>query len=910
MIQKLSTSLVLLSAMLIFWSCAESRDSIEPGKPSAVKAPAKPMPASVKAARGVLERLLPARANEFIFEQIPAAKGGYDVFEIAQGPGSKIIVRGNTGVSICSGLNWYLKYHCNCQVAWSGNQLNLPKKLPVVKNEIRKVTTYKHRVYLNYCVFSYTQPWWNWERWQREIDLMALNGVNMPLQVVGQEATWLATFKKLGLTDKEMQEFFVGPAYFAWAWMTNIDKVGGPLPMDWIKSHTKLGQKIGNRQRELGMTPILQAFTGHVPETLKKHYPNAKIRRESRWANCPGTFQMDPLDPLFGKIGKLFIQEQTKLFGTSHYYAGDPFHEGHPPSNAPDYMPAVGRAIFKAMRQADPKAKWVMQSWSLREAILKSVSRDDILVLDLNAKRTWGKRRPFWGRDSVWGLFNDMGGRTYMRGDLYKLLAKFGAPRAKNLIGFGMFDEAIEKNPIMFDALWENAWRSKPVNKTVWVNRYLQRRYGQNCPNAEKAWKFFAGKVYKQIPGSTIIAARPGLTVRKADPNYDVRVHYDPLKFAKSWELLVRDADLAKNAPGYKFDLVEIGSQALSNYALAKYNEVLFAWNTKDIERFRRASKEYLELLDDLDRLVATCEMRMLGTWIKQARSWGQNKKQSDLYEYNARCLVTLWESDYSAVFFDYSWRLWSGLIKQYYKPRWNQFFDMIEHKMKTGQSYQDSHLRLSYNRPVHNSNKFYAKQYKWEKKWVRQTGGIPTKPVGDTIAISRELVKKYLPKIKQAQQFARKNNYNNQRPWWKQAPPVIRNITSAKPVRASVNNAGERSAKRVVDGRTNVNGYWEAKGKSWLIVDLKKETEIDAIRLWTYYGDKRYYQYTVQVSNDQKNWKTVVDASKNTTVSTSKGQLWKFSPVKARYIKLNMLKNSANPSMHVIELWAMPTKK
>ena len=247
-----------LSICLLAIACNEAnKKAIGPdcksGKISAsINEPAnvKKLPAAVRAARGVLRRILPLRAHQFVFEQIDADKGN-DVFEVAQGENGKIIVRGNTGVSICSGLNWYLKYHCNCSVAWSGNQLKLPAVLPVVKAKIRKVSPYKKRVYLNYCVFSYTTPWWGWDRWQREIDIMALNGINMPLQVVGQEAVWLATFKKFGLTEKEMQKFFVGPSYFAWAWMTNLDSVGGPLPMSWIKSHTTLGQKICNRQREL-----------------------------------------------------------------------------------------------------------------------------------------------------------------------------------------------------------------------------------------------------------------------------------------------------------------------------------------------------------------------------------------------------------------------------------------------------------------------------------------------------------------------------------------------------------------------------------------------------------------------------------------------------------------------------------
>ncbi|MCL5019655.1 MAG: alpha-N-acetylglucosaminidase N-terminal domain-containing protein, partial [Patescibacteria group bacterium] len=93
---------------------------------------------AVAAAQGIIERLLPAYANSFILASIPK-ENGFDVFEI-ESRSDKVIIRGSTGVAIASGLNWYLKYYCNCYVSWSGDQLNLPEILPPVKPKFRKVT--------------------------------------------------------------------------------------------------------------------------------------------------------------------------------------------------------------------------------------------------------------------------------------------------------------------------------------------------------------------------------------------------------------------------------------------------------------------------------------------------------------------------------------------------------------------------------------------------------------------------------------------------------------------------------------------------------------------------------------------------------------------------------------------------
>ena len=37
--------------------------------------------------------------------------------------------------------------------------------------------------------------WWDWKRWEKEIDWMALQGINLPLAFTGQEAIWQKVFQ-------------------------------------------------------------------------------------------------------------------------------------------------------------------------------------------------------------------------------------------------------------------------------------------------------------------------------------------------------------------------------------------------------------------------------------------------------------------------------------------------------------------------------------------------------------------------------------------------------------------------------------------------------------------------------------------------------------------------------------------
>jgi alpha-N-acetylglucosaminidase len=139
-------------------------------------------------AADVLRRVIPAKADQFDIEHIDS-DNGKDVFEI-QSNGDRIVLRGNNGVSIASALNWYLKYDCHCETSWCGDNLNLPNPLPKVETKIRIVSPLAHRVAFNFCTFSYTMPFWDCNRWQREIDWMAMRGINMPLAITGHEAVW------------------------------------------------------------------------------------------------------------------------------------------------------------------------------------------------------------------------------------------------------------------------------------------------------------------------------------------------------------------------------------------------------------------------------------------------------------------------------------------------------------------------------------------------------------------------------------------------------------------------------------------------------------------------------------------------------------------------------------------------
>uniref|UniRef100_UPI004038A1CF alpha-N-acetylglucosaminidase TIM-barrel domain-containing protein n=2 Tax=Prevotellaceae TaxID=171552 RepID=UPI004038A1CF len=194
----------------------------------------------------ILERIDKGASRKF---QTILVKSDKDFFEIDQKShpssnsrktSSPIIIRGNSWVNIAVGVNWYLKHYAGIHISWNNMTAKIPAVLPRVEKKERHETDLKLRYDFNYCTFSYSMAFWDWNRWQKEIDWMALHGINMPLAIVGEECVWRNMLLKLGYTEEEVGKFIAGPAFLAWWEMNNLEGWGGPLPLNWYKQQEVL----------------------------------------------------------------------------------------------------------------------------------------------------------------------------------------------------------------------------------------------------------------------------------------------------------------------------------------------------------------------------------------------------------------------------------------------------------------------------------------------------------------------------------------------------------------------------------------------------------------------------------------------------------------------------------------------
>jgi alpha-N-acetylglucosaminidase len=699
----------------------------------------------------LINRVIPDQASRFVVEYL-SSKEKADVFEI-ESRINKIILRGNNGVAVASALYFYLTHFCHCQITWNGTNLNMPKLLPHIPKKVRQTSPYKYRYYLNYCTFNYSISWWDWKRWEKEIDWMALHGINMPLAITGEEFIWYTVYKEMGFSDKELQSFFSGPAYFSWFWMGNLDGWGGPLPVSWMKSHMILQKKILQRERELGMKPVLPAFTGHVPAAFKTKFPNARLKA-TNWKNgFDDTYILDPEDSLFALVGKCFLKTQTKLFGTDHFYSADTFNENEPPSDDANYLAKLSERLYKSMEETDPASIWVMQGWLFYsdrkfwkapqiKALLNAVPDKHMVLLDLAAEiePVWKRTNAFYGKPWIWNMLHNFGGNISMFGRMDEVAAapaeSLNDKSSGHMVGIGLTMEGIEQNPVLYELLTEHVWRNEPVDLNRWLDFYTMNRYGILDTNARKAWEIlrltaYNGKVIRD-GAESIITGRP--TFDSATVWTRTKLNYKPSDFLPAWDFMIAAADKCKNSDGFQYDLVDITRQVLANYADFLHEKLARAYQDKDRAAYKKYSDEFLEIIIDMDSLLGTRKDFLFGQWISDARSFGNSVEEKALYERNARDLITLW-GDKNSPLHEYSCRQWSGLLNDFYKARWEKFFKITSDSLEYGKEFD----QVTFGKYISD----------WEWQWVNMRKDYPTEPAGNSIDQSISLYRKYINKIK-----------------------------------------------------------------------------------------------------------------------------------------------------------------
>lgn len=690
----------------------------------------------MKALEQLAVRILGHHASLFRFEQSKEKES--DVFELRH-EGDHVSVKGSDGPAMAAGLYWYLTHCAGGHVSWHGSHLGRVADLPALPQPVvRRKSWGRYRYFLNYCCFSYSLAYWDWEKWEHLIDWMALHGVNLPLSVTGLEAVWQRVCMRLGLSEEETQDFLPGAAFLPFGWMGCLDGWTGPLSDHWIEEHERLGQRILARQRELGMTPVVQGFSGHVPSALSRLFPEVPFQK-IRWLEWE-TYLLDPMDPLFSRVASLFMEEHRRSFGTDHFYAVDPFIEMIPPSGESDYLAKLALAIFGGLADSDSEAVWVLQGWPFHynksfwtpprlEAFLNAVSDERMLLLDLfcEAYPMWSHTQGFYGKPWLWCNIQSFGRNVVLTGALetnnHGLADARRDPMGQNLHGIGMVNEGLCQNPVAYEFLFERAWEEDPVDLKEWGRGFAECRYGAVVEPASEAWAILCATVCSRFR-----VEESGL-VRCPSLEAQIQAPEENQALLKAWNLLLDAADVLRDRDTFRFDLVHVGRQVMSNLGNAWKKEMHDAIAMKDVAAFEQIARRIRGLLEDFEELLSGHPDFHLRPWVKSAEDWGQNAAEKHLLRQGALRQITLWGDGVAMELRDYARKEWAGLIRDFYLPRWEAWFVFAAQALASGD--------------LPDGESYRQQMVEWEKQWIDRSELSDT-PVADAIKVSRKFHAKY----------------------------------------------------------------------------------------------------------------------------------------------------------------------
>ncbi|AKJ64670.1 alpha-N-acetylglucosaminidase TIM-barrel domain-containing protein [Kiritimatiella glycovorans] len=707
-----------------------------------------PLPAAdparcAAAARALLDRVVENPGDRFRFEGLPR-EGGKDVFEL-ESDGDTVVLRGSSGVAMASALNWYLRHIAHEETDWRVETITLPEVIPPVPEKIRHVSNGELRWFFNFCTFGYDLPWYDWDRTERLLDWLAMNGVNMALAPAGNEWVWREVLMEQGYSDEEARTFLGGPAYLPWTFMMKMDGFGGPMPEGWIEGRVELQKKTVARMRELNMIPVYPAFNGHVPSDFGERH-GVETGTVQWYGPTPNVSVLDPTSPRFRAMGERFVELLHDQFGPTDYYAVDLFIETIPPTEDPAYLESLSRNVYGGLSADNPDAVWVIQGWMFhgkwrgafwqapqRAALFGGVPQNRMLVLDMSRGSKAVELDWFNGHPWLWSTVHDFGNKTGFHGHAFKnaprLHQLLDSPATRGLRGTAYTGEGLSTTPAYFAVMMEMMnWRDEVPDRDETYRQYADTRYGRKLDKAREAWRLLGETLFDRgAPFDPMVHAPDRVWAEGTFWGQPLEPRERALAGTALSLLLGCRKELAGN-PQYEFDLVGLMRDLMSARNHDVVQAMHAAWEDGDRAGMEARFREFRRQMEEVERLIGTQDEFLLGRWIAAARARADNPDDADLYEYNARNIITLWGSEKRNIR-DYAYRHWQGLISDYYIPRWERFVEYLRAQPEGA----------SFDRAA-------AKRHmvEFEAAWCRRRNPFPTEPSGDPVAITADLFHRY----------------------------------------------------------------------------------------------------------------------------------------------------------------------
>ena len=407
-------------------------------------------------------------------------------------------------------------------------------------------------------------------------------------------------------------------------------------------------------------------------------------------------------------------------YGNDHLYIANFLAEDRLVAGTEDRHRAwleYAKAMSAALREADPDAIWMVDTWSFNmdgsepeqrwsaeqiNEYLEAITVP-IVVCDLWAEEAGKYKRTnnFDGKTWGFGVLHSFGGNSYLHGDIRNLIGLVKEldhpPHDKHCSLFMSMPEMVEFNPFYLELAARLSWNPAVITLESYVSEYCRLRYGSEYgKNLEPAYWELLDSVYAPDSGSVVFLLDPIYWFRPRSNLYvgaarhkdkvlalrTTRKAYIP-RLRRAMEILLSESEfLATNALARR-DLVDIARQWIAERFYQKLSAVREAFDQGYTLLFKHTVSLCLSLLDQQARLLAAWPDYRLDCKIERARhNFGEDACRAVKHTH---VWVLFEEGQETLDLLDYYRMDLDGLVADYYNPRITAYLNWLGKKMEKG---------------------------------------------------------------------------------------------------------------------------------------------------------------------------------------------------------------------------------
>lgn len=681
----------------------------------------------------LIKRNTPRIADQFVLKTIDS-DNGYDCYEIYS-EDKKVVLAGNSPLSQAMAYYDYLGRYHGVVITSGDYDISTISSAPLPEGKINRTIKRKIRAMTSYEAFSLSGNFRGFDRWEKEIDFMAMHGFNRVLQPVGFDGVLFRTLTDIGMPENFCLEFSSGPAFLMNQLTGNIAGTNSVNSKEYLERKITVGKLISDRERSLGIEPIFPAAIPSVPFSLRKKYIKMDIFKAPMWHNFPPIFFIRPKNAFFSVFNKKFLTVQREALGETHSYIFEGVYESDK-KGYNSHLADLGKALEEMLNEFDKDAVCYLHTSSINADFFKSCSGDKYIFLD---DCEMSKNSDILSdKKYIPEVSGNRYGRTGIYGNVQKLCDN---PFANSELGGALAFDTFDVNPVYCTAALKAITAADSFERDDFIRDFCTKRYKTDS---------FSDDIISLIDlcssdecTGSIICARPCTNVKHTAPYDTMERSYDFHKLYPIAQRIINSED--KKIDAMRADIQSIVRQFLSDLAYPVYIKATEFFREKNVRNFEQASNLFLEICEDIDRLLRTREETNFCTKYVEAQELGSSQEEKESLQINFLLLHTIWGPFDHSILYDTVWNEWGGLVKDYYEARWHMYYRSLAAYFDNPKKLKDNSKKQPLDRNEYNGS-YQAKRLalfenNFLENYIPRKNGIAEE---DTVEVAKELLEKY----------------------------------------------------------------------------------------------------------------------------------------------------------------------